>query len=240
MSSSMSVPLCDLQTQLRDLEPQLLEAVTRVLRSGQVINGPEVIQFEEDAARYCGAGHGVGCSSGSDALLLALAALGIGPGDEVILPPFTFFATVGAVCRLGAKPVFADIDPVTCNLDPAQVENKVTPRTRAIMPVHLYGQCRDMDRLWRIDERHDLPTVEAAARAFGAESQCKKVGTLGAIACLSFYPTKNLGTFGDGGMCVTGDPEWAAKMASLRNHGMQPRYHHKYIGWNARLDALQA
>lgn len=240
MTSSMAVPLCDLQTQLHDLEPQLLEAVTRVLRSGQVINGPEVVQFEQEAANYCGAGYGVGCSSGSDALLLALAALGVGPGDEVILPPFTFFASVGAICRLGARPIFADIDSATYNLDPYQVESKITENTRAIMPVHLFGQCAEMDTLWSIAERHDLPIVEDAAQAIGAEYCGKRTGTLGAIACFSFYPSKNLGAYGDAGLSVTNDPDWADRMRCLRNHGMEPKYFHKYMGWNARLDALQA
>src|SRR5262245_53441412 len=240
MNSSMSVPLCDLQTQLRDLEPQLLEAVTRVLRSGQVINGPEVVQFEQEAANYCSVGYGVGCSSGSDALLLALAALGVGPGDEVILPPFTFFASVGAVCRLGARPVFADIDSATFNLDPHQVESKITEHTRAIMPVHLFGQCAEMETLWSIAERHDVPIVEDAAQAIGAEYCGKRTGTLGAIACFSFYPSKNLGAYGDAGLAVSNDPDWADRMRCLRNHGMEPKYFHKYMGWNARLDALQA
>src|ERR1043166_8994401 len=212
MNSTTSVPLCDLQPQLRELEPQFLDAVTRVLRSGQVINGPEVAQFEQDAARYCGAGYGIGCSSGSDALLLALAALDVGPGDEVILPPFTFFASVGAVCRLGARPVFADIDPVWFNLDPHQVENKITARTKAIMVVHLFGQCAEMEPLWQLAERHGLPILEDAAQAIGAEYYGKRTGTLGAIGCFSFYPSKNLGAYGDAGMAVTSDPDWAAHM----------------------------
>jgi dTDP-4-amino-4,6-dideoxygalactose transaminase len=240
MSASVGVPLCDLQAQLRDLEPQLQEAISRVLRSGQVINGPEVVQFEQDAARYCGAAYGVGCSSGSDALLLALAALGVGSGDEVILPPFTFFASVGAVCRLGARPVFADICSTTYNLDPYQVESKITPRTKAIMPVHLFGQCVEMEPLWSIAERHNVPIVEDAAQAIGAEYHGNRAGTLGAIACYSFYPSKNLGAYGDAGLVVTNDPEWTDRMRCLRNHGMEPKYHHKYLGWNARLDALQA
>ena len=235
-----SVPLCDLQPQLRELEAQLQEALLRVLRSGQVINGPEVAAFEEEAARYCGAGHGVGCSSGSDALLLALAALGVGPGDQVILPPFTFFASVGAVCRLGARPVFADIDSVTYNLDPYQVESKVTSKTKAIMPVHLFGQCTEMEPLWGIAERHGLAIVEDAAQAIGAEYHGKRTGTLGAIGCFSFYPSKNLGAYGDAGLVVTSDPEWAERLRCLRNHGMEPKYVHKLLGWNARLDALQA
>ena len=240
MNSSSGVPLCDLLTQLHDLEPQLMEAARRVLRSGQMINGPEVVQFEKDAAHYCGAGYGIGCSSGSDALLLALAALGVGPGDEVILPPFTFFACVGAVGRLGARPVFADIESATYNLDPHQVESKITERTKAIMAVHLFGQCAEMEPLWSIAERHNLPIVEDAAQAIGAEYQGKRTGTLGAIGCFSFYPSKNLGAYGDAGLVVTNDPDWADRVRCLRNHGMDPKYYHRYMGWNARLDALQA
>jgi dTDP-4-amino-4,6-dideoxygalactose transaminase len=240
MQTTAGVPLCDLQAQYRELESQLQEAVSRVLKSGQVILGPEVAALEQEVARYCGAGYAVGCSSGSDALSLALHALGVGPGDEVIVPPFTFFASVGAICRAGARPVFVDIDPVTYNLDPLQVEGKVTPRTRAIMAVHLYGQCVDMEPLWRVAERRELPIIEDAAQAIGAEYQEKRCGTLGAVACFSFYPTKNLGAFGDAGMVVTNDPEWAAHMTHLRVHGMETRYQHKYLGWNARLDAIQA
>ncbi len=211
-----------------------------MLRSGQVILGPDVAELEREVAQYCGAGYAVGCSSGSDALLLALAALGVGPGDEVILPPFTFFASVGAVCRIGARPVFADIDPATYNVDPVEVASRITPRTRAIMVIHLFGQTAEMEPLWHVAERHSLPIVEDAAQAIGAEYQGKRTGTLGAIACYSFYPSKNLGTYGDAGMAVTSDPEWAARMACLRTHGMEPRYHHKYLGWNARIDTLQA
>jgi dTDP-4-amino-4,6-dideoxygalactose transaminase len=240
MSASHGVPLCDVLKQYHELEPEILSAVSRVLASGQVILGPEVAALERELARYCGAGHAVGCSSGTDALLLALHAAGVRPGDEVILPAFTFFATVGAVCRAGATPVLVDIDPVTCNLDPVQVEHKVTDRTRAIIPVHLYGQCADMEPLWRTAERHDVVLIEDACQAVGAEYQGKRAGTLGGIACFSFYPTKNLSAYGDAGMCVTSDPEWAARMACLRVHGMEPRYHHKYLGWNARLDAIQA
>jgi dTDP-4-amino-4,6-dideoxygalactose transaminase len=240
MNTALGVPLCDLGGQYRELEGDLLAAIGRVLKSGQVIQGPEVANLEQEIAQYCGAGYGVGCSSGTDALLLALHALGVGAGDEVILPPFTFFATVGAVCRAGAKPVFADIDPVTCNIDPLQIENKITKNTRAIIAVHLYGQCADMEPLWHVAERHGVPIVEDAAQAIGAEYQGKRAGTLGAIGCFSFYPSKNLGTYGDGGMVVTNDPDWAKHMACLRVHGMEPKYHHKYLGWNARLDALQA
>ncbi len=234
------VPLCDLHGQYRELAPEIQEALARVLASGQVILGPEVTALEQEVARYCGAGFAVGCASGTDALSLALHTVGVGPGDEVILPAFTFFATVGSVCRTGARPVLADIDPATCNLDPLQVENKITERTRAIIPVHLYGQCVDMEPLWNVCERHNLPILEDAAQAIGAEYQGKRTGTLGAIGCFSFYPSKNLGGYGDGGMVVTNDPDWAAHMARLRVHGMEPKYHHKYLGWNARLDALQA
>lgn len=240
MNSMVGVPLCDLQTQYRELQTQVEEAVMRVLNSGQVILGPEVEALEEEVAHYCGTSFGIGCGSGTDALLLALAALDIGPDDEVILPPFTFFATAGAVCRLGARPVFADIDPATYNIDPVQVENKITDRTRAIMVVHLYGQCADMEPLWQIAERHNLPIIEDAAQAIGAEYQGKRAGTLGAIGCFSFYPSKNLGSYGDAGMVVTGDPDWAARMKCLRVHGMEPKYYHKLLGWNARIDALQA
>jgi dTDP-4-amino-4,6-dideoxygalactose transaminase len=234
------VPLCDLQAHYRALQPQLDEAVCRVLSSGQVILGPEVAALEREVAHYCTTGYAIGCASGTDALLLALQGLDLGPGDEVIVPPFTFFASASMVCRLGAQPVFADIDPITYNLDPYQVESKVTSCTRAIMPVHLFGQCVDMEPLWRIAERHDLAVIEDAAQAFGAEYQGKRTGTLGAMGCFSFYPSKILPAGGDAGMVVTNDPEWAAKLRALRVHGMEVKYEHKYLGWNARLDAIQA
>ncbi len=234
------VPLVDLQAQYRNLRPQLEAALTRVLASGQVILGPEVAALEDEVAQYCGVGHGIGCASGTDALSLALHALEVGAGDEVLLPSFTFFATAGSVCRTGAKPVFVDIDPLSFNLDPLQVESKITPRTRAILVVHLFGQCADMEPLWRIAERHDLILIEDAAQALGAEYQGKRAGSLGSMACLSFYPTKNLGAYGDAGMVVTNDPEWTTRMKCLRVHGMEPKYYHHHIGWNARLDALQA
>jgi dTDP-4-amino-4,6-dideoxygalactose transaminase len=240
MMKKSGVPLCDLQTQYRDLQPQFEQALSRVLQSGQVILGPEVAALEEEVANYCGVSHGVGCSSGSDALSLALHALGIGPDDEVITPTFTFFATAGAICRTGARPVFTDIDPVTYNMDPHQIESKITARTRCILVVHLFGQCAEMEPIWRVAERHNLTIIEDGAQALGSEYQGKRVGSLGGIGCFSFYPTKNLGAFGDAGMVVTSDPEWAAKMACLRVHGMEPRYYHKYLGWNSRLDALQA
>jgi dTDP-4-amino-4,6-dideoxygalactose transaminase len=234
------VPLFDIRIQYRGLQNQIAEAVARVLSSGQVVLGAEVKAFEVEVARYCGAACAVGCASGTDALLLALKALDIGAGDEVIVPPFTFFATASAVCRAGAKPVFADIEPDSFMIDPHQVEHRITERTRAIIPVHLFGQCADMEPLWSLTERHRLYLIEDAAQAMGAEYQGKRTGTLGAMSCLSFYPTKNLGAYGDAGMVVTNDPEWAAKLACLRVHGMEPRYYHKYLGWNSRIDALQA
>jgi dTDP-4-amino-4,6-dideoxygalactose transaminase len=238
--SPLRVPLFDLLMQHRELQDSIEAAVGRVLASGQVILGPEVSALEEEIARFCGVGYAVGCASGTDALLLALQTLGVGPDDEVILPAFSFFATAGAVCRLGARPVFADIDATTYNLDPLQVENKITSKTKAILVVHLFGQCADMEPLWHVAERHNVPIVEDAAQAFGAEYQGNRTGTLGAIGCFSFYPTKILGAYGDAGMVVTSDPEWAARLACLRVHGMETRYYHKYIGWNARLDAVQA
>jgi len=235
-----SVPLCDLSGQYRKLEPEITAAVMRVLSSGQAILGPEVSSFEEEAAAYCGAPHGIGCGSGTDALLLALAALEIGPGDEVILPPFTFFATVGSIVRIGATPVFADIDPKTFNIDPVEVAAKITPRTKAIMPVHLYGQTAEMEPLWELAKKHDLTIIEDAAQAIGAEYRGQRTGTLGDISCFSFYPSKNLGTYGDAGLNTTSNPAWATRMKTLRVHGMEPKYYHKLLGWNARLDAIQA
>ena len=240
ISQPASVPLCDLGTQYREIQDDVEAAVIRVLKSGQVILGPEVAALEQEVAAYCGAAHGIGCGSGTDARLLALHALEVGPGDEVILPPFTFFATVGSVLRTGATPVFADIDPDTYNIDPEQIAAKITKRTRAIMPVHLYGQCADMEAIWKIAEDNDVAIIEDAAQAIGAEYRNKKTGTLGGIACFSFYPSKNLGTYGDAGLVTTNDPEWAARMKSLRVHGMEPKYYHKYLGWNARIDAIQA
>jgi dTDP-4-amino-4,6-dideoxygalactose transaminase len=240
MTSVRPIPLCDLQPQYQELQGELESAIQRVLSSGQVILGPEVVALEREVAAYCGAGYSVGCGSGTDALLLALHGLEIGPGDEVIMPPFTFFATAGSVLRCGARPVFVDIEPETFNLDPHLVSRAITPRTKAIMPVHLYGQCADMAELWRIAERFDLPIIEDAAQSFGATYQGKQCGTLGAMACFSFYPTKNLATYGDAGMVVTNDPEWADRMMTLRVHGMKPKYHHGMLGWNARIDAVQA
>lgn len=234
------VPMCDILAQYHGLQEEIDAAVINVMRSGQAILGPEVTRFEEEAAAYCGAAHAVGCASGTDALLLALHALDLGPGDEVILPPFTFFATVGSVLRVGATPVFADIDPLTFNIDADQIEAKITPRTRAVMPVHLYGQCADMGPIWDAADRHNLYVIEDAAQSFGADYQGRRCGTLGIVSCFSFYPSKNLGTFGDAGMVTTNNSTLARKMAALRVHGSEAKYYHKYLGWNARLDAIQA
>jgi dTDP-4-amino-4,6-dideoxygalactose transaminase len=234
------VPLCDINIQYRGLKAEIDAAVLRVLGSGQAILGPEVAAFEKEAAAYCGAEFGVGCGSGTDALVLALHALGIGPGDEVIVPPFTFFATVSSVCRVGARPVFADIDPVTFNIDPAQVAAKVTNRTRAIIPVHLFGQCCEMDEIRRTADLHGIYVVEDAAQSFGAEYKGVRCGTLGAVSCFSFYPTKNIGTLGDAGMLTTNDPDVAKRLQALRVHGSEVKYYHKYIGYGMRLDAIHA
>jgi dTDP-4-amino-4,6-dideoxygalactose transaminase len=234
------VPLCDIRAQYRALKDEINAAVLRVLDSGQAILGPEVATFEQETAAYCGAAHGVGCGSGTDALVLALHALGIGPGDEVIVPPFTFFATASAVCRVGATPVFVDIDPLTFNIDPNQIEAKVTPKTRAIVPVHLFGQCCDMDPIWEIAEQHALYVVEDAAQSFGSEYKGRRCGTLGVVACLSFYPTKNLGALGDAGMVTTNDPTIDKRLRMLRVHGSEVKYYHKQIGYNMRLDAVHA
>ncbi|WP_020473959.1 DegT/DnrJ/EryC1/StrS family aminotransferase [Zavarzinella formosa] len=240
LPSPPPVPMCDLATQYKAIQSDVEAAVLRVLSSGQVIMGPEVTGLETEVAEYCHAKFGIGCASGTDAILLALHALDIGPGDEVIIPPFTFFATVGSVVRTGATPVFADIDPRTYNIDPEQVAEKITPRTKAIMPVHLYGQCADMQPLWELSEKHNIPLIEDAAQAIGAEYHGKRVGTLGGICALSFYPSKNLGTYGDAGLITTDNPEWAAKMKAIRTHGSEQKYFHKYIGYNARIDAIQA
>ena len=234
------VPLCDIALQYRGLQDEIDSAVLRVLYSGQAILGPEVTKFEEEAAAYCRAPYALGCASGTDAILLALYGLDVGPGDEVILPPFTFFATVGSIIRVGATPVFVDIDPLTFNIDPDLIEAKITPRTKAIMPVHLFGQCCDMDPIWDIADRHGLAVIEDAAQSFGAEYKDQRCGTLGVVSCFSFYPSKNLGTMGDAGMVTTNNAAVNKKMAAYRVHGSEVKYFHKYIGWNARLDAIHA
>ena len=202
--------------------------------------GPQVKDCEAAVAEYSGCRHGVGVSSGTDALLVSLMSEGIGPDDEVITTPYTFFASVGCIARLGARPVFVDIDPVTFNLDARLIESEITPRTKAIVPVHLYGQMSDMDAIMDIAARHGLSVIEDAAQAIGAEYKGRRAGSFGDYGCFSFFPSKNLGCFGDGGMVVTNDAERAERMTRLRNHGARPKYHHGLVGGNFRLDTLQA
>ncbi|MFV0435900.1 MAG: DegT/DnrJ/EryC1/StrS family aminotransferase [Desulfopila sp.] len=248
----MKVPLLDLQLQFAGLKEELTAAVTGVLRSTRYIHGPEVVGLEEEVAAYCGARYGVGVSSGTDALLVALMALGIGAGDEVLTTPYSFFATMGVVLRLGARPVFADIDPVSFNIDPEKIREVLAAdrnrKIKAILPVHLYGQCADMTAILQIAREYDLPVVEDAAQAIGAEyplvqgqktSWCK-AGAMGMAGCFSFFPSKNLGGIGDGGMVVSQDEAFARKVELLRNHGAHPKYFHSMVGGNFRLDAIQA
>ncbi len=236
----MNVPLLDLQSQYASLRDQLRQAVERVMDSQRFVLGDEVRKLESSVAEYSQAKHAIGCASGSDALLLALMALDVGPGDEVITTPFTFFATAAAITRLGARPVFVDIDPATYNLDAAQVANAITPRTKALMPVHLYGQCAEMDSLLAICDRHGVPIIEDAAQAIGATDRGRQAGSMGAIGCFSFYPTKNLGGAGDGGMLTTNDDGLAQRLRRLRTHGGANEYEHSEVGVNSRLDELQA
>jgi dTDP-4-amino-4,6-dideoxygalactose transaminase len=238
--TGLTVPLLDLGAQYAPIREQLLAAITRVCDSQRFILGPEVEALEHELAAYIGVGHAVTVSSGTDALLLALMALGIGTGDEVITPTYSFFATAGCVSRLGATPVFVDVDPVTFNTDPAAVARAITPRTRAILPVHLYGLCADMDALLALAADARVPVIEDAAQAIGSRIGSRQAGTMGDIGCFSFFPSKNLGAFGDGGLVTTNDAALAAEMKLLRNHGAEPKYFHSRIGGNFRLDALQA
>ena len=236
----MTVKLLDLQAQYLPLRQEIRRAMDEVCDAQALILGPHVERFESGLADYCGTKHAIGVSSGTDALLCSLMAIGIGPGDEVICPSFTFFATAGSIARLGAVPVFAEIDPRTFNLDPDRIQEKVTPRTKAIMPVHLFGQVARMEPIDEIAKRHNLPVVEDAAQAIGARRNEKRACALGFAGCLSFYPTKNLGAFGDAGAICTSDDAFAEKCRKLRVHGSGHTYHHEMIGGMFRLAAIQA
>lgn len=239
--TSMKVPLLDLQAQYRPLRDEIRAAIDRVCDSQYFILGPEVQGLEEEVARFCGAKFAVGMSSGTDALLAALMAAGVGPGDEVVTTAYSFFATPGTVSRLGAVPVFVDVERDTLNMDARKAVAKITAKTKAILPVHLFGRCADLDPLLEAASKRGIPVIEDAAQAIGAvDAKGRQAGTTGMTGCFSFFPTKNLGGFGDGGLVTTNDAGVAENLRMLRVHGMKPKYHHKIVGGNFRLDALQA
>jgi dTDP-4-amino-4,6-dideoxygalactose transaminase len=234
------VPMLDLKAQYRTIRDEIRPVIDEVCDAQYFIMGPKVEAFERSVAAYSGARFAVGVSSGTDALLISLMALDVRPGDEIITSPFTFFATAGVIHRLAAKPVFVDIDPVTFNIDPAKIEAAVTPRTKAIMPVHLFGQMADMDPIMTLSRRLGIPVIEDGAQSIGAEYQGRRCGSIGDLGCFSFFPSKNLGAFGDAGMVLTSDPALYDKLKLLRVHGAPSTYFHKIVGGNFRLDALQA
>jgi dTDP-4-amino-4,6-dideoxygalactose transaminase len=236
----MKVPMLDLSEQYLSLRDEILHVLDEVMKSSRFILGENVKKLEQDVAAYSRVKHGIGVANGSDALHISLQACGVKEGDEVITTPFTFFATAGAIARCGANPVFVDIDLETYNIDPAKIEEKITERTKAIIPVHLYGQAADMDPIIEIAKKHNLYIIEDAAQAIGAEYKGRRTGELGDAACYSFFPTKNLGAYGDAGMIVTNDDELAEKMRVIRVHGSKPKYYHHVLGYNSRLDEMQA
>jgi dTDP-4-amino-4,6-dideoxygalactose transaminase len=236
----MKVPLLDLNAQYAPIIDKIKQEINKVLETHQYILGPQVKEFEEKMTKYHGAKHAIGCASGTDALILALKALGIGAGDEVITTPFTFFATAGSIHRCGAKPVFVDIDPDTYNIDADLIEASITSKTKAIMPVHLFGQPAEMDKIMAIAKKHNLYVIEDNAQGIGSKYDGQVSATIGDIGTLSFFPSKNLGAMGDGGMCITNSDDFAAKLFQLRVHGENPKYIHKWVGLNSRLDSLQA
>ncbi|MEO1527056.1 MAG: DegT/DnrJ/EryC1/StrS family aminotransferase [Planctomycetota bacterium] len=240
MSANPNVPLLDINRDNKPHREEFLSAIAEVLDSGRFLFGPDVKEFEKEIAESCQVPEAVSCASGSDALLLCMMALDIGPGDEVIVPSFTFFASVSCITRLGATPVFVDICPDTFNLDPQCLAGEITAKTRAIIPVHLFGQCAQMDRICQIASEHDLPVIEDAAQAIGAAYHSRPAGSWGLAGCFSFYPTKNLGGMGDGGMLTSGDEAMADRLRLLAGHGMRPRYYHQAVGINSRLDTFQA
>jgi dTDP-4-amino-4,6-dideoxygalactose transaminase len=237
---TMTVPLLDLKAQYATIKPEIDAAVQGVMDSARFIGGPEITALESEVAAYSRAAHGVGCASGTDALLLALRALGVGPGDEVVTTAYSFFASASTIALNGATPVFVDIEPDTYNLDPAKLEAAITPKTKAVVPVHLFGQCADMPAIEAICRPRGIPVLEDAAQAIGSEWQGKRAGEMGIAACFSFFPSKNLGGVGDGGMVVSNDAALADRIRLLREHGARPKYHHHILGTNSRLDALQA
>ena len=236
----MQIPLLDLKGQFASMKSEIMKEIESLCDTQMFILGSKVSALENEIAAYSGAVGACGVTSGSDALIIALMVEGIGAGDEVITTPFTFFATAGAIARVGAKPVFADIDPVSFNLDPAGIEARITSRTKAIIPVHLFGQTASMDPILEIARKHSLIVIEDAAQAIGAEYKGRRAGSMGDYGCFSFFPSKNLGGFGDGGMVTANTPERVERLKIFRNHGMNPRYFHKFVGGNFRLDALQA
>ncbi|RAP34140.1 transcriptional regulator [Candidatus Marinamargulisbacteria bacterium SCGC AG-410-N11] len=241
----MNVPLLDLQRQYQDIESTVMSSIQDVFNSKIFINGPKVTQLETDIAAYCGTKHAIGVSSGTDALIISLMALDIQPGDEIITTPFTFFATAGSISRLGAVPVFVDIDPLTYNIDPNLIEAKITSKTKVIMPVHLFGQLADMNQIMAIAKKHNLHVIEDAAQAIGAKTTyngkpLQAAGSIGDLGCFSFFPSKNLGCCGDGGVVTTNSDDLYEKCQVLRAHGSKPKYYHHIIGGNFRLDAIQA
>lgn len=235
-----NIPVLDLAPEIEELWDEFNAAFQRVLRSGQFIMGPEVTAFENEAADYLGAKHAIGVNSGTDALVIGLRALGVGLGDEVITTPFSFFATAESISMVGAKPVFVDIDEESFNIDPALIEAAITPNTKAIMPVHLYGRPAEMDAIMAIAEEHGLKVIEDCAQSFGARYQGKQTGTIGHVGAYSFFPSKNLGAFGDGGLIATDDDAVADLARMLRAHGSKKKYHNEVLGYNSRLDAMQA
>ncbi len=240
MSGLPEIPVLDLAPETEALWDELMAAIQGVLKSGRFIMGPNVKAFEQEAAAYLGVKYAIGVNSGTDALVIALRAAGIGPGDEVITTPFTFFATAEAVSQVGATPVFVDIDPRTFNINPDLIEPAVTSRTRAVLPVHLYGQAADMDPIMELARKYNLKVIEDTAQAFGGEYKGRKLGTIGDAGCFSFFPSKNLGAFGDGGLIATNDGEIAEKARMLRVHGAKKKYYNEVIGYNSRLDEIQA
>lgn len=234
------IELVHLQRQFDSMKDDMITRVSEVIESGAYILGPNVREFEDEAGAYLGVDHAIGVANGTDALVLVLDAMGIGAGDEVITTPFTFFASAEAISRVGATPVFVDIDPDTYNIDPKLIEQAITPKTKAIIPVHLFGQPADMQEIMAIAEQHGLKVVEDACQAFGATYNQQYVGSIGHAACFSFFPTKNLGTIGDGGLITTSDEELAARIKQLRHHGSRKKYFHERIGYNSRLDELHA